>query len=243
MSLRLSNLRSRGFAESGRPIAPKNRQRAWRATSRSLLRIQAARRRADRNCRSAVSAAMGATTDLSQRVEEQAASLAETSSSMEKISATVKTNAQNAQQANTLTNSTRGVADRSGEVVAEAVTSMSRIEESSRQISDIITVIDEIARQTNLLALNAAVEAARAGRCRPRLCGGGVGSAQSRATLLGSGEEHQRPNRQELESRSRGCRPGQPRQHGAERDRRLDQAGGGYRVRHRGGERRAVDRP
>ncbi len=104
-----------------------------------------------------------ATTDLSQRVEEQAASLAETSSSMEEISATVKTNAQNAQQANTLTNSTRTVADRGGKVVAEAVTAMSRIEESSRQISDIITVIDEIARQTNLLALNAAVEAARAG--------------------------------------------------------------------------------
>ncbi len=67
----------------------------------------------------------------------------------------MKTNAQNAQRANTLTNSTRGVADRGGKVVAEAVTAMSRIEESSRQISDIITVIDEIARQTNLLALNA----------------------------------------------------------------------------------------
>jgi methyl-accepting chemotaxis protein len=104
-----------------------------------------------------------ATNDLSQRVEEQAASLEQTSSSMEEISATVKTNAQNAQQANALTNSTRGVADRGGKVVAEAVTAMSRIEESSRQISDIITVIDEIARQTNLLALNAAVEAARAG--------------------------------------------------------------------------------
>ena len=104
-----------------------------------------------------------ATNDLSQRVEQQAASLAETSASMEEISATVKTNAQNAQQANTLTNSTRGVADRGGQVVSEAVTAMARIEESSRQISDIITVIDEIARQTNLLALNAAVEAARAG--------------------------------------------------------------------------------
>ena len=104
-----------------------------------------------------------ATNDLSQRVEEQAASLEETSSSMEEISSTVKTNAQNAHQANTLTNSTRGVADRGGKVVAEAVTAMARIEESSRQISDIITVIDEIARQTNLLALNAAVEAARAG--------------------------------------------------------------------------------
>jgi methyl-accepting chemotaxis protein len=104
-----------------------------------------------------------ATTDLSQRVEEQAASLAETSASMEEISSTVQTNAKNAQQANELTSSTQGVADRGGKVVAEAVTAMSRIEESSRQISDIITVIDEIARQTNLLALNAAVEAARAG--------------------------------------------------------------------------------
>ena len=104
-----------------------------------------------------------ATHDLSQRVEQQAAGLVQTSASMEEISATVKTNAENAKQANVLTSSTQTVADRGGQVVAEAVTAMSRIEESSRQISDIIGVIDEIARQTNLLALNAAVEAARAG--------------------------------------------------------------------------------
>jgi methyl-accepting chemotaxis protein len=103
------------------------------------------------------------TTDLSQRTEEQAASLEETSASMEQISATVKQNAENAQQANQFAVGTREVADRGGEVVAEAVKAMSRIEESSRKISDIIGVIDEIARQTNLLALNAAVEAARAG--------------------------------------------------------------------------------
>jgi len=105
----------------------------------------------------------GSTTDLSQRTEEQAASLEETSASMEEISTTVKKNAENAQQANAFANSTRAVADRGGAVVAEAVSAMSRIEESSRKISDIISVIDEIARQTNLLALNAAVEAARAG--------------------------------------------------------------------------------
>jgi methyl-accepting chemotaxis protein len=103
------------------------------------------------------------TTDLSQRTEEQAAGLEETSASMEQISVTVKKNAENAQQANTLTNGTRQVAERGGAVVASTVEAMSRIEESSRKIADIIGVIDEIARQTNLLALNAAVEAARAG--------------------------------------------------------------------------------
>jgi methyl-accepting chemotaxis protein len=103
------------------------------------------------------------TTDLSQRTEEQAASLEETSASMEEIAATVKKNAENAQQANQSTASTREVADRGGQVVTKAVEAMAKIEDSSRKISDIIGVIDEIARQTNLLALNAAVEAARAG--------------------------------------------------------------------------------
>jgi methyl-accepting chemotaxis protein len=104
-----------------------------------------------------------ATTDLSQRTEEQAASLEQTSASMEEISATVKKNAENAQHANSLTQGAREVAGKGESVVAEAVTAMAQIEESSRKISDIISVIDEIARQTNLLALNAAVEAARAG--------------------------------------------------------------------------------
>jgi methyl-accepting chemotaxis protein len=75
----------------------------------------------------------------------------------------VKQNANNAQHANALTQNTAQIADQGGQVVAEAVSAMARIEESSRKISDIISVIDEIARQTNLLALNAAVEAARAG--------------------------------------------------------------------------------
>jgi methyl-accepting chemotaxis protein len=105
----------------------------------------------------------GSTTDLSQRTEEQAASLEQTSASMEEMSATVKKNAENALQANQLTSGSRDIADRGGQVVAKAVDAMARIEESSRKISEIIGVIDEIARQTNLLALNAAVEAARAG--------------------------------------------------------------------------------
>jgi len=103
------------------------------------------------------------TTDLSQRTEEQAASLEETSSSLERIAALVRENANRAQHASQFAAKTRTVADRGGEVVNQAMGAMSRIEESSREISDIINLIDEIARQTNLLALNAAVEAARAG--------------------------------------------------------------------------------
>jgi methyl-accepting chemotaxis protein len=103
------------------------------------------------------------TTDLSQRTEEQAASLEETSAAMEEMTATVRKNAENAKEASDLASSTRDVADRGGAVVAKTVEAMAKIEESSRKISDIIGVIDEIARQTNLLALNAAVEAARAG--------------------------------------------------------------------------------
>ncbi|MCW5694359.1 MAG: HAMP domain-containing protein [Pseudolabrys sp.] len=103
------------------------------------------------------------TADLSQRTEEQAASLEETSASMEEIANTVRRNAESAQEATRSARATREVADRGGEVAGRAVKAMARIEESSRKISDIISVIDEIARQTNLLALNAAVEAARAG--------------------------------------------------------------------------------
>jgi methyl-accepting chemotaxis protein len=103
------------------------------------------------------------TLDLSQRTEEQAASLEETSASMEQLSVTVKQNAGNAQQASQLAASAREMADRGSAVVTSTVAAMSRIENSSNKITDIIGVIDEIARQINLLALNAAVEAARAG--------------------------------------------------------------------------------
>jgi methyl-accepting chemotaxis protein len=126
-------------------------------------RIIADIKRSTREVTNAAAEISSSTTDLSQRTEEQAASLEETSASMEEISATVKKNAENALQANQSASGTREVADRGGQVVARAVEAMARIEQSSGKISDIITVIDEIARQTNLLALNAAVEAARAG--------------------------------------------------------------------------------
>ncbi|MBI1203634.1 MAG: HAMP domain-containing protein [Rhodopseudomonas sp.] len=116
-----------------------------------------------RDVASASSEISASTTDLSQRTEEQAASLEQTSASMEEIAATVRQNADNARRAAASAGNTQKVADQGGAVVAKAVAAMARIEESSREISEIIGVIDEIARQTNLLALNAAVEAARAG--------------------------------------------------------------------------------
>ncbi|MBS0378603.1 MAG: PAS domain S-box protein [Proteobacteria bacterium] len=102
-------------------------------------------------------------TNLSQRTEEQASSLEETASSMEQMTSTVRQNADNAGQANQLAVAARDQAEKGGAVVAKAVKAMTEIKESSKKISDIIGVIDEIAFQTNLLALNAAVEAARAG--------------------------------------------------------------------------------
>lgn len=101
--------------------------------------------------------------DLSQRTEEQASSLEETASSMEEMTSTVRQNADNARSANQLAQEAEQKASSGGDIVSKAVSSMAEINESSKKISDIIGVIDEIAFQTNLLALNAAVEAARAG--------------------------------------------------------------------------------
>ena len=147
-----------GFSESYRQI--KDDFNAMAARLSETIGAIAAANREIANASGELSAS---TTDLSQRTEQQAASLEQTSASMEQISSTVRLNAENAQRASQSASGAHNVADRGGEVVAKAVDAMARIEESSRKISDIIGVIDEIARQTNLLALNAAVEAARAG--------------------------------------------------------------------------------
>jgi methyl-accepting chemotaxis protein len=101
--------------------------------------------------------------DLSSRTESQASSLEQTAASMEELNATVQQNADHAVQANQLAMSASRIAVQGSEVVTQVVDTMKGINEASRKISDIISVIDGIAFQTNILALNAAVEAARAG--------------------------------------------------------------------------------
>ena len=101
--------------------------------------------------------------DLSQRTESQASQLEETAASMGEISSTVQKNAENSGEANKFAISAKDSAVEGGGIVKNAIDAMDRIEQSSRKISDITNVIDEISFQINLLALNAAVEAARAG--------------------------------------------------------------------------------
>ncbi len=101
--------------------------------------------------------------DLSRRTEQQAASLEQTAAALDEITATVRKTAEGANEARNVVQAAKADAERSGSVVSETVAAMSGIESSSKQISSIIGVIDEIAFQTNLLALNAGVEAARAG--------------------------------------------------------------------------------
>jgi methyl-accepting chemotaxis protein len=105
----------------------------------------------------------GSADELSKRTEQQAASLEETAAAVEEITVTVKSSAERAQEANQIVAETKSAADASSKVVSNAIDAMSRIEDASGKIVQIIDVIDEIAFQTNLLALNAGIEAARAG--------------------------------------------------------------------------------
>ncbi len=135
-------------------------QQAMRAHLRPM--VAQVRRGADSVALASAEIAQG-NLDLSSRTESQASALEETAASMEQLSATVRHNADNAREASHLAHSARDVAVQGGAVVGQVVQTMQGIHDSSRQIADIIGVIDGIAFQTNILALNAAVEAARAG--------------------------------------------------------------------------------
>jgi methyl-accepting chemotaxis protein len=104
-----------------------------------------------------------ATDEISKRSEQQAASLEETAAALEEITSTVQLTAKNAKEASVIVAKAKSAAESGGKVVVSAITAIDQIEQSSKQIADIIGVIDEISFQTNLLALNAGVEAARAG--------------------------------------------------------------------------------
>ena len=129
----------------------------------SLTRVVATVRQGSESVSTASAEIAQGNHDLSARTEEQASALEETAASMEQLSSTVQQNADNARQANQLAQSASTVAIKGGEVVVQVVEIMKGINDSSKKISDIISVIDGIAFQTNILVLNAAVEAARAG--------------------------------------------------------------------------------
>lgn len=137
--------------------------RAMESMRESLSGVVANVRRGSESVANASAEIAQGNQDLSARTESQASALEETAASMEELSSQVKQNADSARQANQLASSASTVAVRGGEVVGRVVTTMKEINDSSRKISDIISVIDGIAFQTNILALNAAVEAARAG--------------------------------------------------------------------------------
>ncbi len=143
--------------ETGRLLA------ALQRMQQSLVEtVQAVRGNAESVSVASTQIAQG-NSDLSQRTEQQASALEQTSAAMEQLGSTVRHNAENARQAGELAVSASGIAVRGGAVVGEVVATMNGINDSTRQISEIIGVIDGIAFQTNILALNAAVEAARAG--------------------------------------------------------------------------------
>ncbi len=162
----LSRLSSGDLAREIDEIFPADYQRlrsdfnAATAKLRDTMRVVTASASAIRSGSGEISSA---SSDLARRTEQQAASLEQTAAALDEITATVRKTAEGAKHARSVVGATRSSAEQSGDVVRKAVDAMSGIERSSREISQIIGVIDEIAFQTNLLALNAGVEAARAG--------------------------------------------------------------------------------
>jgi methyl-accepting chemotaxis protein len=137
--------------------------RALRHMNDSLVAIVSQVRSGTDTIATASSEISAGNLDLSIRTEQQAGSLEETAAAVEELTGTVRQNADNARQANQLSITASEVAIQGGAVVGQVVQTMGSINESSKKIVDIISVIDGIAFQTNILALNAAVEAARAG--------------------------------------------------------------------------------
>jgi len=140
-----------------------NLQQSVNKTIDQLAQIVAQIQTATSEIDAAASEISGGTDDLARRTEQTASNLEETAASTEQMAATVKQNADNARHASQQAGSADTNAKTGGQVVKQAITAMSGIEQSAQKITDIISVIDEIAFQTNLLALNASVEAARAG--------------------------------------------------------------------------------
>jgi methyl-accepting chemotaxis protein len=138
-------------------------QHALKHMNSSLVRIVSEARSATDSIASNSARIAEGNGDLSARTEQQAAALVQTASAMGELTGTARQNAANAVQANELVGFAAGVATQGGAVVGRVIATMDAIHASSREIADIVNVIEGIAFQTNLLALNAAVEAARAG--------------------------------------------------------------------------------
>ncbi|MGI9134104.1 MAG: methyl-accepting chemotaxis protein [Rhodoferax sp.] len=152
-----ASVETRGRDEIGQML------QALSSMQASLIRVVSVVRQGSEAVASASAEIAQGNNDMSARTESQASALEQTAASMEELSGTVRQNADSAREANQLALTASTVAVKGGQVVGQVVQTMKGINESSRKIADIISVIDGIAFQTNILALNAAVEAARAG--------------------------------------------------------------------------------
>jgi methyl-accepting chemotaxis protein-1 (serine sensor receptor) len=152
-----TDIRAEGSDEIGELLA------ALREMQTNLADVVSSVRRNAEGVASASAQIAAGNLNLSQRTEEQAASLQQTAASMEELTGAVRRTTTNANDASSLAQQASSIADAGGEAMGRVVDTMSNISESSSKVGEIISVIEGIAFQTNILALNAAVEAARAG--------------------------------------------------------------------------------